>query len=97
MRVRFVFASRASALYNNISTQYILPIIDRVDSLCLFHSETNDEIDRKLAELQDMKRKMVSATEECVIEVRVESNNTSHNSTDSGNRCRKLLKMISTI
>ncbi|KAM6479464.1 hypothetical protein HDV62DRAFT_368673 [Trichoderma sp. SZMC 28011] len=69
MRVRFVFASRASALYNNISTQYILPIIDRVDSLCLFHSETNDEIDRKLAELQDMKRKMVSATEECVIEM----------------------------
>ncbi|KKP06895.1 hypothetical protein THAR02_00976 [Trichoderma harzianum] len=69
IRARFVFASRASALYNNISTQYILPIIDRVDSLCLFHSETNDEIDRKLAELEDMKRKMVSATEECVIEM----------------------------
>ncbi|PNP56281.1 hypothetical protein THARTR1_03806 [Trichoderma harzianum] len=68
MRARFVFASRASAVYNNIFTEYIAPIIDRVDGLCLLHSETNDEIDGKLAELEDMRRKMVSATEEFVID-----------------------------
>ncbi|QYT06309.1 hypothetical protein H0G86_013167 [Trichoderma simmonsii] len=81
MRARFVFASRASGVYNNISTQYILPIIDRVDSLCLFHSETNDEIDGKLAELEALRKKMVSATEECVIDMQEDLRNDFDNMT----------------
>lgn len=63
MKTRFIFASKASDVYNAVSRQHILPILDMLPQLDLLSQATDGEIQAKLEELHDLRCRVCSETE----------------------------------
>jgi hypothetical protein len=71
MRTRFVFASRASDVYNAVSNQYILPALDKLPQLQLLGRTSKEVIGAKMDELHDMRSQACSGTEALATQVRI--------------------------
>jgi len=63
MKTRFHFASRASKVYTAISTQYIIPIINKLPQLRRLEKGTDQEINEKLASLNKLRIEIGDGTE----------------------------------
>ncbi len=71
MKTRFIFASRASDVYNAVSSKYILPTLEKLPQLSLLGQKTEEEINAKVKELHDLRIKVCLGTEELTAQVRI--------------------------
>jgi hypothetical protein len=71
MKTRFIFASRASNLYNAVSSNYILPTLEKLPRLSLLGQKTDDEIAAKVKELHDLRVRNCSGTMALTAQVRI--------------------------
>lgn len=71
MKTRFIFASRASDIYNAVSSQYILPTLNRLPQLHLLGEKTNEGIMVKMEELHNMRLQLRAGTEALTMQVRI--------------------------
>jgi hypothetical protein len=70
MKTRFIFASRASDVYNAVSSEYILPTLDELPNLSLLGEKTDAEISAKIDELHGLRLRICSGTEKLTAQVR---------------------------
>ena len=71
MKTRFIFASRASGIYNAVSSKYILPTLEKLPGLNLLGQKTDDEIAAKVEELYNLRVQTRSGTEVLTAQVRI--------------------------
>ncbi|KAJ6102317.1 hypothetical protein N7486_004744 [Penicillium sp. IBT 16267x] len=69
MKTRFIFASKASDVYNAVSSQYIMPTLDVLPELGQPGKTTDHEIQAKIAELHILRCKMHKELKETMEEV----------------------------
>ncbi|KAJ5455540.1 uncharacterized protein N7458_003804 [Penicillium daleae] len=62
MKTRFIFASKASNVYNAVSSQFILPTLDKLPELGLLNEATEREVMTKMEELHDFRCRVCSET-----------------------------------
>ncbi|KAL4982537.1 hypothetical protein BDW68DRAFT_182448 [Aspergillus falconensis] len=62
MKTRFIFASKASNVYNEVSRQYIMPILNILPHLDLLKQATDDEVLTKLEELHELRCRVRTET-----------------------------------
>lgn len=60
MKVRFIFASKASDVYNAVSSQYILPTLEVLSKLGYLNQAADHEVQAKIDEIHNL-RCMVSS------------------------------------
>jgi hypothetical protein len=70
MMTRFAFASRASRVYTTISAAYIIPTIDYLPKLRLLEKGSDEEINNRLAELNNLRVEIGGNTEKLAAQVR---------------------------
>ena len=70
MKTRFIFASRASDVYNAVSNKYILPTLEKLPELSLLGEKTDAEVRGKIGELHHLRVQACSGTEDLTTEVR---------------------------
>ncbi|KAL2830418.1 hypothetical protein BJY01DRAFT_254638 [Aspergillus pseudoustus] len=62
MKIRFIFASKASNVYNAVSSQYILPTLDVLPGLYCLNQASDHEIQAKIDDLHKMRCRVSSET-----------------------------------
>jgi len=62
MKIRFIFASKASNVYNAVSSLYILPTLDVLPGLGCLGQAPDHEIQAKIDDLHKLRCRMSSET-----------------------------------
>lgn len=62
MKTKFLFASKASKIYNIVSSQHILPCLNMLPQLSLLSQATNDKILVKIEELHNLRCRVCCET-----------------------------------
>ncbi|KAJ5683125.1 hypothetical protein N7462_006290 [Penicillium macrosclerotiorum] len=62
MKTRFIFASKASSVYNAVSSQFILPTLNKIPELGLLNEATEREVMTKMEELHDLRCRVCTET-----------------------------------
>ena len=71
MKTRFMLASRASDIYNAVSSKYILPTLEKLPGLNLLGQKTDNETAAKVNELFNLRVQNCSGTEDLTAQVRI--------------------------
>ena len=69
MMTRFAFASRAFRIHTTISAAYIIPTIDNLPKLRLLEKRSDEEINNRLAGLNNLRVGIGESTEKLAAKV----------------------------